>query len=124
MQYFDTSFLVPLILPEATSEQVSGSLEARQGASADAAPIRWLLFILFPASALGDCRTVVGYYARRWRIEDWHPILKSGCKIEELENRSADRLARAVAINLVTAWRIHLTTLIGRDHPELSSDIL
>ena len=44
--------------------------------------------------------------------------------VEELENRSADCLARAVAINLVIAWRIHLITLLGRDHPELSPNIL
>ncbi|MDE2876556.1 MAG: IS4 family transposase [Gemmatimonadota bacterium] len=93
-------------------------------APADASPIRWLLFTTLPANTLEDCRTVVGYYAQRWRIEDWHRILKSGCKVEELENRSADRLARAVAINLVIAWRIHLMTLLGRDHPELSPDIL
>ena len=93
-------------------------------APADAAPIRWLLFTTLPADTLENCTTVVGYYARRWRIEDWHRILKSGCKVEELENRSADRLARAVAINLVIAWRIHLMTLLGRDHPELSPGIL
>ncbi len=90
----------------------------------DAVPIRWLLFTTLPTDTLEDCRTLVGYYARRWRIQDWHRILKSGCKVEELENRSADRLARAVAINLVIAWRIHLMTLLGRDHPDLSPDIL
>ena len=31
MRYFDTSFLVPLILPEATSEPISGFLEALSG---------------------------------------------------------------------------------------------
>ena len=31
MRYFDTSFLVPLILPEATSEPISGFLEALPG---------------------------------------------------------------------------------------------
>lgn len=91
---------------------------------ADADPIRWLLLTTLPADTLEDCRTVVEYYAMRWRIEDWHRILKSGCRVEELGNRSADRLARAVAINLVIAWRIHLMTLLGRDHPELSPDIL
>ena len=93
-------------------------------APADADPIRWLLFTTLPAKTLEDYRTVVEYCARHWRIEDWHRILKSGCKVEEQENRSADRLARAVAINLVIAWRINLMTLLGRDHPELSPDIL
>ncbi len=31
MRYFDTSFLVPLALPEATSERLSGFLQALQG---------------------------------------------------------------------------------------------
>ena len=93
-------------------------------APANAAPIRWLLFTTLAAHTLEQCTTVVEYYARRWRIEDWHRILKSGCKVEELENRSAERLARAVAINLVIAWRIHLMTLLGREHPELPPDIL
>ncbi len=91
---------------------------------ADADPIRWLLFTTLPADTLEDCRTVVEDYARCWRIEDRHRIPKSGCRVEELENRSADRLARAVAINLVIAWRIHLMTLFRRNHPELSPDIL
>lgn len=39
MRYFDTSFLVPLILPEATSEQVSGFFETLQGA--DPAVSHW-----------------------------------------------------------------------------------
>ena len=90
----------------------------------DATPVRWLLLTTLPTDTLEACKTVVEYYARRWRIEEWHRILKSGCKIEELENRSADRLARAVTINLVIAWRIHLMTLLGRDHPASPPDIL
>ena len=93
-------------------------------APADAAPIRWLLFTTLPADTLEDCGTVVSHYSRRWRIEDWHRILKSGCRVEELENRSAERLARAAAINLVIAWRIHLMTLLGRDHPGLPPGVL
>jgi len=37
----------------------------------------------------------------RWRIEDWHRVLKSGCRIEELAHQTAERLKRAIAINLV-----------------------
>ncbi len=90
----------------------------------NAPPIRWLLLTTLAADTLEACTTVVGYYARRWRIEDWHRILKSGCKVQELEHRSADRLARATAINLVIAWRLPLMTLLGRDHPDWAPDIL
>ena len=91
---------------------------------AGAAPIRWLLLTTLSADTPGDCRRIVEYYARRWRIKDWHRILKSGCKVEELANRTADRLARAAAVNLVVAWRIFLMTLLGRDQPKLSPDVL
>lgn len=63
--------------------------------------------------------------ARRFSLTvGTHRILKSDCKVRELENRSADRLARAVAINLVIAWRIHLMTLFGRNHPDVLPDIV
>ncbi|MHB1563887.1 MAG: hypothetical protein ACYCXP_07320 [Leptospirillum sp.] len=64
------------------------------------------------------------WYSLRWRIEDWHRVLKSGCNIEELQHKSADRLKRAIAINLVIVWRIMLMTLLGRNSPELPSEVL
>ena len=39
------------------------------------------------------------------RIEDWRRILKSGCKVEELANRTAARLIRAAAVESWFAWR-------------------
>ena len=71
-----------------------------------------------------DCRRIVECYSRRWRIEDWHRILKSGCKVEELAHRTAARLARAAAINLVVAWRIFLMTLLSHDEPDLPPDVV
>ena len=44
--------------------------------------------------------------------------------MEELENRTAERISRAAAINLVIAWRIMLMTLLGRNHPDLPPGVL
>lgn len=66
----------------------------------------------------------IKWYCLRWRIEDWHRVLKSGCKIEELSMKKAARLKRAIAINIVVAWRIMLMTLLGRQAPELPPEIL
>ena len=60
----------------------------------------------------------------RWRIEDWHRVLKSGCKVEYLGHRQGERIERAVTINAVIAWRLTLMTLLGRDTPELPADTL
>ena len=95
--------------------RLQGVLVEEERTPADGAPIRWLLLTTLAADTPEQCRRIVEYYTRRWRIEDWHRILKSGCKVEELAHRSATRLARAAAVNLVVAWRIFLMTLLGRD---------
>ncbi|MFA6182679.1 hypothetical protein [Acidithiobacillus sp.] len=41
-----------------------------------------------------------------------------------MQHKTAERLKRAVAINLVMAWRIMLMTLLGRECPELPASIL
>jgi hypothetical protein len=66
----------------------------------------------------------VDWYCLRWRIEDFHRVLKSGCEIEELRNDTAERLKRAIAIYMVVAWRIMLMTLLGREVPNLPPDFL
>ena len=44
--------------------------------------------------------------------------------IEALQHKTAERLKRAIAINLVIAWRIMLMTLIGRECPDLPAEVL
>ena len=89
-----------------------------------AAPIQWVLLTTLAADAPEACHRIVEYYGRRWRIVDRHRVLKSGCKVEELENRTAERIARATVINLVIAWRIWPMIPLGRNHPDLPPGIL
>ena len=51
-------------------------------------------------------------------------MLKSGCSIDKLMHESAQRLRRAISINLVIGWRIMLMTLLGRETPDLPAEIL
>lgn len=87
-------------------------------------PLEWFLLTTIPIPDAETALRCVRWYCLRWRIEDWHRVLKSGCRIEELQHKTADRIRRAVAINLVVAWRIMLMTLLGREVPELSADVL
>jgi hypothetical protein len=66
----------------------------------------------------------IRWYCRRWRIEEWHRVLKNGCKVLEHQNHSAEVLLRAIAIDAVIAWRIMLLALLGREVPELPCDLL
>ena len=71
-----------------------------------------------------DAERVLQRYRLRWRIEDWHRVLKSGCDVEDLADRYRERLERAVAINAVIAWRLHLMVQPGRETPELPAETL
>ncbi len=87
-------------------------------------PIEWFLLTTIDIKSTEEALDCIKWYCLRWRIEDWHRVLKSGCKVEGLAHETAERLKRAIAINLVIAWRIMLMTLLGREVPGLSPDIL
>ncbi len=86
--------------------------------------IEWFLLTTIALHSVDDVLNCVKWYCLRWRIEDWHRVLKSGCKAEELANKTSERLKRAVAIKLVIAWRIMLMTLLGRETPELPAEVM
>jgi hypothetical protein len=86
--------------------------------------VEWFLLTTIKIDTAKDIEKCLRWYTLRWRIEDWHRVLKSGCKIDDLAHETAERLRRAIGINLVIAWRIMLMTLLGRETPELPAEIL
>ena len=91
---------------------------------ADTNPVEWFLLTTCKLDNVDDALACVRWYCLRWRIEDWHRVLKSGCGIEALAHKTRTRLERAIAIRLVIGWRIMLMTLLGRTCPELPAEIL
>ena len=90
---------------------------------ADAKPIEWLLLTTEEVETAPQAAELVAFYSRRWRIEEWHRILESGCQVEEHQHQTGERLKRAIALDVVLAWRIQLLVLLGRQVPELPCDI-
>lgn len=86
--------------------------------------VEWFLLTSRSIDSLADAEQCLQDYALRWRIEDWHRVLKSGCAIEKLAHQQVERLQRAIAINLVIAWHIMLMTLLGREVPTLPADVM
>ena len=89
-----------------------------------AKPLEWFLLTTGAIGSVEEAAERLRWYTLRWRIEDWHRVLKSGCRIERLAFETGERLKRAVAINLVIAWRVMLMTLLGREGPSLSAEVL
>ena len=90
----------------------------------DEEAVQWFLLTSLPVGDFDAACEVVAFYLQRWRIEDFFRVLKSGCRVEHLAFRTADRLGRAIAINSVIAWRIMVMTLLGRQVPECEATLM
>ena len=91
---------------------------------ADQEPLEWFLLTTIEIGGIDDAVQCIRWYCLRWRIEDWHRVMKSGCNIEKKAHKTAERLKRSLAIDMVIAWRIMLMTLLGRDVPELPPEVM
>ena len=65
--------------------------------------VEWFLLTTCEITTTQQTQECLRWYWLRWRIEDGHRVLKSGCRIEALQHKTAERLKRAIAINLVIA---------------------
>ena len=91
---------------------------------AEVEPLEWFLLSTLPAANAADAQQILHWYTLRWRIEDYFRVLKSGCKVEELQHHTAERLQRAIAIKMVIGWRIQLMVRLGRELPDLPAELL
>lgn len=87
------------------------------------APLRWLLLTTVPTETFADACERLAWYAQRWTIEVFFRTLKSGCKIEDRQLGTANRLEACLAIDLVVAWRIHYLTKLGRETPDVPCSV-
>ena len=71
-----------------------------------------------------EIKKLVQCYAHRWKIEQFHFILKSGCKIEKNQAREYGRLSFLTLLYSVIAMQILNLTYLGKICPEISSGIV
>ena len=87
-------------------------------------PIEWVLLTSRPAQTLEQALEILQWYLCRWQVEIYFKILKSGCKVEELQLERLTRLEPALAFYMIVAWRVLYLTMLGRECPELSCEVL
>lgn len=84
----------------------------------DVEPLCWLLLTTLPTAALDDAVERIQWYCQRWQIEIWHKILKSGCRIEQAQLASQQRLMPMIALFSIIAWRLFWITFLARTAPD------
>lgn len=83
-------------------------------------PIEWLLLTSVEGHSFDDALQFISWYVCRWQIEVFFKIVKSGCKIEDLQVTEPERFLPCTTLYLIIAWRILFLTSIGRVTPECS----
>jgi len=86
-------------------------------------PVEWYLLTNCAVENTEQAREKVQWYTKRWGIEIYHRIIKSGCRIEDRQLSTETRLENCLAIDLVVAWRVFHLTMLGRECPDLPADV-
>jgi len=83
-------------------------------------PIRWVLLTSKEVTTLEEARRILNLYLRRWDIEVFHRVLKTGCRVERIQLKTVAALTCALVIYAVIAWRILYLTNLGRQCPDIA----
>ena len=85
-------------------------------------PLQWLLLTNLTVDTAEQALEKLSWYLCRWQIEVYFKVLKSGCRIEQLQLEKRERLEPALGFYMIIAWRVLYLTMLGRDCPEMPCD--
>jgi hypothetical protein len=94
-------------------------VEVREaGAPAGVEPLHWLLLTSLSCARWGEVQRIVGRYAARWWVEEYHKALKTGAGVEASQLERAYRLESLVAVLAVVAVRLLNAKWLARVRPD------
>jgi hypothetical protein len=80
--------------------------------------ISWVLLTNLPVKNFESAAEKVRWYGRRWGIETWHKVLKSGCKVEDCLLEEAERLKRYLTLFSIIGVRLMQVATLARVEPD------
>lgn len=83
----------------------------------DVEPLRWVLLTSEPVADFDDAWRVIEWYEQRPLVEEYHKCLKTGCRVEQRQYQSADRLEPVIGLSSVLAVRLLHMKTIARAEP-------
>jgi len=92
--------------PDLPAIYVYGLLVREENAPPRKKPLEWRLISTEPVEHAQTAMQKVTWYSYRWRIERFHYVLKSGCRLEHLQLRSIAALRKAVLIYSLCAFKL------------------
>jgi len=87
-------------------------------------PIEWLLMTNLQIENASDAIDAADYYNQRWKIERFHFVLKSGCEIEKIQQRSIDGIENMLLLYSIISVHIMQLTFISRQFPHTPCELI
>ncbi len=87
-------------------------------APAEVKPIEWILLTSLVVEDFEDAWVAIGYYEKRWLIEEWHKALKTGCRVTERQLKTKQRLEAMVGLLSVVSVRLLQLKSAARTEPD------
>jgi hypothetical protein len=87
-------------------------------------PLWWILLTSLPVTTFEQACELLQLYLCRWEIELFHKVLKSGCRLEEMQQRHDFSLKPGIVLYMIIAWRLLYVMRLGRECPELPCDLV
>ena len=103
-------------MPETVEMSVVWALE-KDGADGVEA-LEWILLATELVEDFKSAVSMIECYSVRWVIEEFHRVLKDGCRAEKMQFDTAERIMPALAILAVVAWRVLRLTKQSRSAPD------
>ena len=87
-------------------------------------PLHWLLLCSEGQALSGWAKRIKRWYEKRWVIEEYFRVLKSGTRIEDRRLNQAEDLRKCLAFDAITAWRVFDLERAARHQPQRAADEL
>ena len=98
-------------------------VESKPGPGCEA--LEWFLLTSEAHATVEECAQVAGYYTKRWKIEEFHMALKTGCRLEDRQLQRRERLEAFLGMaDVIAILLLRLRDLARRDADALAHTML
>ena len=94
-------------------------VNAPDGAVDEDSLVEWWLITSLPIDSIEQIELVIEYYRKRWMVEVYFRVLKTGCRVEEIGLETVARLTTCLAFYQIIAWSVLCVTHLNRETPDL-----
>ena len=82
-------------------------------------PLNWFLLCSEGEADSDNAARIVGWYEKRWGIEEYFRVVKSGCQVEKRQFDDAEDMLKCLAFDAITAWRVFDLHRMAKYEPNL-----